>query len=493
MKNITLVFFFFFSLGLFSQCIIKNSDGQVASTKNDALFNLLTKDNNCINNGRSLREKLLKKGYEVKASMVANRGFNNPHDGSFSFFESVSGNDVGAGDFFFGHFASGQNGRIDLVEGLGNGLLIEAIVWDTKKELFNFYELIASRKAIQWFYRGDSHDALLDNIYLYRKPPRGEIKFGDRMRCSACHNSGGPIMKELSSPHNDWWLEKRPLILNPNRPSPQVSNYLEQVIDANIFSEHVKLGINKLEKSRTYSDLKAQRTLEEQLRPLFCETEINIESDLEARSISLEKIQIPSAFFINPFLAQTQIEVERELYDNMLKKFRLSFPETELLDADHAWLTPVKAYADHLAVSALIENKIVDENFVTEVYSIDLATPMFSFKRCNLLELLPENYSTNWQQIFIKNLRASSMPDAQKLADLLENSSLRREHVTLEAKAYLEKVREALKGQDGVEIYFNKLLKVRQEVFKSEISQNPRGQILEPGFRVIFPEPVSEL
>jgi hypothetical protein len=37
------------------------------------------------------------------------------------------------------------------------------------------------------------------------------------------------------------------------------------------------------------------------------------------------------------------------------------------------------------------------------------------------------------------------------------------------------------------EILFKKLLKVRKDVSLSEISQNPLGQILEPGFRLIFP------
>jgi hypothetical protein len=32
---------------------------------------------------------------------------------------------------------------------------------------------------------------------------------------------------------------------------------------------------------------------------------------------------------------------------------------------------------------------------------------------------------------------------------------------------------------------------VRKAAFASEISKNPRGQILEPGFRVIFPVPAA--
>jgi hypothetical protein len=38
----------------------------------------------------------------------------------------------------------------------------------------------------------------------------------------------------------------------------------------------------------------------------------------------------------------------------------------------------------------------------------------------------------------------------------------------------------------GQRILFEKLTLQRKAVFESEISKNPLGQILEPGFRVIF-------
>jgi hypothetical protein len=41
----------------------------------------------------------------------------------------------------------------------------------------------------------------------------------------------------------------------------------------------------------------------------------------------------------------------------------------------------------------------------------------------------------------------------------------------------------------GRKALFERLLVARLAVAKSEISTNPRGKILEPGFRVIFPLP----
>ena len=34
---------------------------------------------------------------------------------------------------------------------------------------------------------------------------------------------------------------------------------------------------------------------------------------------------------------------------------------------------------------------------------------------------------------------------------------------------------------------------IRESVYDDEISKNPRGQILEPGFRIVFPEMIKPL
>lgn len=75
-------------------------------------------------------------------------------------------------------------------------------------------------------------DALLDNTYLYRTPPAGQSKFGSRMRCSACHVSGAPIMKEQDAPHNDWWMKDHQLTFLGLKLAPRVENKVALLKDA---------------------------------------------------------------------------------------------------------------------------------------------------------------------------------------------------------------------------------------------------------------------
>ena len=489
MKNIVIfIFLFWLSSNLSAECVIKNSDGGLTGIKNDRLYSALIQATPCPTNVLALKAILERNGLSMKPFMVANQGFHNVVDGSFSFFESASGAGVKDGDLLFGHFTTLNNGIVELDQTpRPRKLLIEAIAWDSNKGLYNFYELIGQKSGAQWFYRGDSADALADNTFLYRTVPEGQTQFGKRMRCSACHNSGGPIMKELLYPHNDWWTSVRRLSLLPNRPSQEVRRYLDQVMDASALSQTVQSGIARLEASPAYQAKKRAISLEEQLRPLFCETEINLLSDPEIFEMSLAYIHIPSASLINPFLYNKDLKVSYERYELMLKKYGMHFPNTNRLDADHAWLVPVKGYSDHQAVESMIINGIIDEDFAAKVYAIDMKTPLLSAQRCGLLKLLPEK-EEGWQQAFINNLHASPQPEAHELAMLLSDKAVTRSELAKRAENYLEELTHVIEGSEGFEQIFEQLLSSRARVATSEISQNPRGQILEPGFRVIFPE-----
>ena len=57
------------------------------------------------------------------------------------------------------------------------------------------------------------------------------------------------------------------------------------------------------------------------------------------------------------------------------------------------------------------------------------------------------------------------------------------------AQSFLLETQSTLKAASGKAQLFRELVNKRLSVFNSEISKNPRGQILEPGFRVIFPVP----
>lgn len=477
---------FIFSFNLHAICNVFNSKGEATAAQDDPLYLFLIKHSVCPNNVVNFKQGLKSLGLNVEPSMVANRGRHNFESGSFSFFETVSGPNIPKGDFFFGHFTSKSQNTIFLDNQNGPGkLLIELIVWDNTKKVYNFYEMIGGAQGPKWFYRGDSLDILEDNKFVHRNVPVGEKKFGSNLRCSACHSSGGPIMKEMSAPHNDWWRSERPLPFGEDTSlSQEVSEYVTKLIDASDFSENILMGINKLERSERYQSFKRKLSLQENLRPLFCESEINLESDQISFFDHNKSILVPSSFLISSLNGNAEVSINKDEYINLLKSNKLKFPENGLIDADHGWLTPVKGVSDLLAIDSLKRNGLIDQEFITDVLAIDFKNPTISKKRCDLLKFVPENFSTNWKFEFIKNLQISNSESAMELVNNLldgERDSLAHQ---LEFLSYSKNLQESFQTEN----YFLKLLALRKAIFQSEISKNPRGQILEPGFRVIFPE-----
>lgn len=420
-------------------CEILQSNGQSAPRLNDPFYRTVSSLPACPESAPALKQRLQELGARVQPAMVANRGFHNPELGSFSFFESVTGL-AKPGDFFFGHFTSkNARGEIELDQKPEPGkLLVELLVRDDSKGYYNFYELIGTATGGRWLYRGDSADIFADNRYLHFDPPPGVPKFGNRLRCSGCHTSGGPIMKELTFPHNDWWRTARPLPLGSGVASREVANWMSGLIDASSFASNVKAGIDSLEASSGYRALKTRLSLHERLRPLFCEQEINIASDFGSGA----SVRIPSPFLRNPLLGSVATEISNIEYGRLVLENGLRFPETQLQDADHAWLTPVKGYSDLIAIQSLIEDGLVTHDYALSVLKVDPSNPVISDSRCKLLRFA----------------REGTLPSVPVLGSAPEAD-------------------------------FAKLLRLRRAVRTSEISQNPRGQILEPGFRVIFPEP----
>lgn len=473
----------------YSACLVQSSK---LLPETDALQKILHSQSGCPTNVQEFSEWLKNLNLKAKPTLVANRGFHNPKLGSFSFFETVTGQldnvTLSEGEFFFGHFTAEENDNLFLDQSPDKGkLMIELIVWDFGKQVFNFYEMIGNGQEGKWFYRGDSLDILKDNQYLHRIPPSGTPKFGGTLRCSACHTSGGPILKELESPHNDWWSGKHPLPFGKNLPDLEVSSKLKALQETEHFSQKVKTGIQKLNQSEAYTQKIKSLSLQEKLRPIFCEAEINLESDSHTNEEKASQIKIPSSFFVNPLLNQKPITITRALYEKFLAKFQMQFPETSLADADHAWLTPVKGFSDLKAIQSLIEKGEVDSKWVTDVLSVDFKTPLLSKERCGLLKLLPSSETSDWQENFQENLKASNLPSAKTLLEHFASHASSQQTV----EGYFSVVQSELAEEKTAEKYFLKLLETRKSVFQSEISKNPKGQILEPGFRLIFPVPTT--
>ncbi|KTC82798.1 hypothetical protein [Legionella cincinnatiensis] len=491
-----------FSQDVFSACSVFHSSGKLTERTNDALGLILFSEAQCPRDVFALRQFLKNSGLKIETTMVANRGFHNPSQGSFSLFEMALGElkimdhhlSINAGDFFFGHFTAVSPAG-DLVADQNpekNVLMIEAFAWDPKKEVFNFYELRGDGTQGQWFYRGDSEDIFADNELLHRQPDPKHPQFGTRLRCSGCHGAGGPIMKELDKPHNDWWEPKRKLDFGGRKPDAALQDILETLVAPDQLSKSVLLGVNKLNYNEKFYRKKVSLSLQELLRPLFCPVELNLMSDIYPNDEFHSEVSIPMEFFIDsrflPDQKNQAIIISRAFYEEALNVLGSHFPETYLQDADHAWLTPVKARSDKLAVDNLINNRVIDTKFMLDVLDIDRENPVFSPTRCSLLRLLPATPTLNWHDVFIKNLSKSKEWAAKKLLKNRTSPEQDIEFYQQKARKFLQNCQEKLKNSKNVEKMYRLLVQRRIEVSTSEISLNPLGQILEPGFRVIFPE-----
>lgn len=471
-------------LSLLTACNAKSACIQ-GKSGHDLLAMVVETARTCPKDVREFKALLVADGVATQPAMVANRGAHNPKEGSFSIFESVIGFSKGlnlkvaAELLYFGHF-TGLNSLRELQldqESASGKLLIEAIAFDLKKGVYNFYELVGTANGPRWFYRGDSFDAYEDNKFLKTGEPS---QFGTRMRCSACHNSGGPIMKELALPHNDWWKKRTGLPFGPNKLSGEMKEYLSQFIDASQFAQNVKRGLLLSEK-KTFSN---GRSLKEKLRPLFCSTEINLRSDVNPLASPVSVIDVPSEVFVDPLLAPVgALRMEKRLYINALQTLGSRFPETNLSDAVYAFLAPAKSEVNQLQVKQLIAEGVIDEEFAVDILSVDFTHPLFSKTRCDFLKLVPE--SSQWVEAFKKNLYSFNSLASLKLARDLEVHN--KEELRKNATQYLINKQASWKNQNAVTEEIVKLNTLRLSVFSDDISKNPKGQILEPGFRVIFP------
>lgn len=454
----------------------------------DPVTQILAAQQQCPVDAKEFLDAVRRVGARSVPTMVNFTGFHNPGSGAFFIFEIVSSEGAVApaipierGDLVWGHFTTADRGRLVPVR---DGLTLELIAWDPGKQFYNFYELVDR----EWFYRGDSEDILNDIQPLHRQREVNATPFGDRLRCSGCHVNGGLVQKEIREPYNDWFVESRPLSMGPLKPDDFVQDRVSALVDASELSKVVASTTRRLAGSPGYRKVMSTRSMQERLRPLLCPVEINIESDLAPFDEHKPAVRVPSAFFVDTRLATADIAVTRKDYDVALQKQGSRLPRTPMrTDADHAWLTPVKAQSDVVAVEALVEQGVVDMEFVFDALAVDFTNPVFSPTRCGLLKLVPDKGGPDFVRHYIDALRAASVPGAAELVDNLTDPSRTAAAHAQKAAAFLSSCARRSSDPAAVLEWSRLLSQRRVETSVSEISQNPRGRILEDPGRIVFP------
>jgi hypothetical protein len=230
--------------------------------------------------------------------------------------------------------------------------------------------------------------------------------------------------------------------------------------------------------------------MQEQLRPLFCPVEVNIESDRDPFDDRKPTVQIPAGFFVDPRLGASSIVIARQHYEQALQKLRSQMPRLPgRADADHAWLVPVKANSDVVMAEALVEMGIVDNEFVADVLAVDFTNPLFSASRCGLLTLVPVEGGPDFLPRFQAALKTSADPAAKLLLDNLTDPERDAQFHRQQVRGYLDACQERASKPEAAIEWFGVLVQRRAEVDQLELSQHQQGRnrILESPGRVVFP------
>jgi hypothetical protein len=448
----------------------------------------------------AVRRHLLKRG-KLKTHIVANGGHEHPtpRDVMFMCFETYSGpgpggKDVAEDELFLGFFI-GRDGQTLTVR----PDFMELIAWDRSKGLYNFWELISGR----WHSRGNSRDVLDDVAAI--NMGAADPKFGNRLRCSGCHTLGGPIMKEMAPPHNDWWTTKHGLPLKPWRlqegtdqsnPRQLAAHLFKGASDASNLSEQVKSGIDRLLKGDAWWQGRRPKEL---LRSLFTTMEMNLVSDrvpFRERVQRGEAVLVPQDFFVDARLVggQQGIAVDLKRYQEALTAVGSRFPpgaKDGTPETRHAFVVPARSYIDNRVLDGLIARGLLDEELIAAVLAIDFTTPAYSRPRDRLICYLPDGAKDvrALRDGLIEVLRKAPAGDRaakELLANLTDPARTAASHRKA-ALAYLKVCAKAAGDGRAVTDWLKVASQRRGEMTAAETAQNPQGNILEEGFRVVFP------
>lgn len=446
----------------------------------------------------ALRATLRGWGGRLIPHLVANEGRHHPASGSFSAFEAYEGpspaGEMQPGMLFIGWFMGREGERLVALEGPEAGLVVEVMAWDPKAEAYSYWELIGRGGTLAWHFRAQGPELLQEGLAV-APGLGGANRYGSGPRCTGCHTLGGPVMKELEGPHNDWWRAARPLPLGGARlwPGSLPAEAFSHAADASAFARRVQAGMRRWARAPQGP---ASLPWPQALRSLVGPMEFNLVSDAAPNEAQAPELLIPAACFVDPFLAPNAppIRLPRPAYEAACRAAGLAFgPDgaASSPDGDHAFLAPVRSRMDAEVVQALIAQGRVDEEFVGDLLAIDLAEPLHSQARLSLLRHLPAEAKD------LRALKAKLLPALRAAPDPASQAWLRHltePRATLQAhraraRAFLAKLQAQAWRPGTAEAWLRVLMSRRAELRVAQPTLHAKGTILEPGFRVIFPRP----
>jgi hypothetical protein len=370
---------------------------------------------------------------------------------------------------------------------------LEAWGWDDARSRYNYYRLDRQpgEAGLTWKFRGSSvgADALSANA-----------RTGTCMRC---HVNGGPLMKELPLPWNNWHSFKATFDyldgVGTDDWSIAAAQRFRQLTGAESLEVDVivpsikqfngrraKALVRSLPGGATSEVTDGKRLL----KPLFVTTEYNLTSAPQPSGLHpfpavgtgpAEAVAVPDTFFLNANLLAgggvlqyrglgvqdarqfaSVLAIDSAEYRQLVEDFQTTIGGARF-DTHFAWFTPEAGHIDNHLVDVLVRDGIITPEFAAAVLAVDLETPVFSAPRQSLLRFVPATFRFKprgpddvpaahpdaMTRSVIQAIRAGGTPaagsqEATLLALLEDPDPL--EKVRELVRAYLQRQRTALAG-----------------------------------------------
>ena len=268
---------------------------------------------------------------------------------------------------------------------------VEMMGFDKTAGVFNYY----ARENNKWTFFGSSKDLIGDG---YNCDANGACvpKAASKTRCASCHLGGGLVMKEFDSP----WVHWEHIIDTPGAADLAARfkmTWGATKEDGLAMEGTVRNGNSAWNDKRV--DFLKTKSVAELLRPLFCTVDVNLQSMvgssgsvpssvrndflLDPRIGGFDSVPIDSADYTA--LAAANGQAVKDQSGAPLK----DKDGKAVTDTVFAWTFPERGVADKDYVDKLVSKKIIDDDFAADVLSIDMTRPVFSARRCELINFAP--------------------------------------------------------------------------------------------------------
>lgn len=311
---------------------------------------------------------------------------------------------------------------------------------------FHFYSTDPGKEGADFVYHGHSFRQATSAEYAFRT--------GNHVShpCTLCHNAGSPIMKELRFPWANWQADfaaRLPAFKttdqrggNPPGFSVPGSGFLTaEFLEREVIRQYTLINNNRVKKitggvpvpfPAQHDPAVGAPRVKAILKPLFCESEVNIASSSNAGDVSkFSALAVPPDLFLNRLLVpqgdRLSLAFDKAKFGNSrldvtgdfdgedfagtlagvtvpvadwsaaLRAFGAKHPLQGVVGQDGLFpmVVPARSFADDDYVARLVSGApdggaVITEKLALDVLMVDFQNPIFSAKRCSLLDAIPD-------------------------------------------------------------------------------------------------------